>query len=158
MTLTGRRDALGRTVYRGPRGGEYVLTARGKSKPSTASRMAPALTGRTNARGRSIYQGPRGGEFVRLASGRKGKPSVASRRAPTPTGRTDAMGRTVYRGQRGGTFVRGRGGTRLRPAKGRPPPVVRPPGWKPPRYDYDDWFDVTVGSKGVSYTGPPLNL
>lgn len=48
-TNTGRKDALGRTVYRGPKGGLYILTASGKrgspavgGKPATARKPAAA--------------------------------------------------------------------------------------------------------------------
>ena len=78
-TNTGRKNSQGRTIFRGPRGGEYVLGAGGRvirsftraSTPAAAAAPAPVAstpaagnTGNKNTKGRTIYRGPRGGEYV----------------------------------------------------------------------------------------------
>jgi hypothetical protein len=73
-TNTGRKNSQGRTIFRGPRGGEYVLGAGGRVIRSfTPAAAAPAPvaatpatgnTGNKNTKGRTIYRGPRGGEYV----------------------------------------------------------------------------------------------
>ena len=76
---TGQKNTKGRTIYRGPRGGEYVIGAGGSkirsfkkvsgaAAPASAAAPAPAPvagnTGNKNTKGRTIYRGPRGGEYV----------------------------------------------------------------------------------------------
>jgi len=71
---TGQRNTSGRVIYRGPRGGEYVLGAGGRKIRSFMRAPAPAataLTGNRNTHGRVIHRGPRGGEYVIGAGGRK---------------------------------------------------------------------------------------
>ena len=76
-TNTGRKNSQGRTIFRGPRGGEYVLGAGGRvirsftraSTPAAApapvaATAAAGNTGNKNTKGRTIYRGPRGGEYV----------------------------------------------------------------------------------------------
>ena len=76
-TNTGRKNTKGRTIFRGPRGGEYVLGAGGRvirsftraSTPAAPVPVAPAPalpgnTGNKNTKGRTIFRGPRGGEYV----------------------------------------------------------------------------------------------
>ena len=77
-TNTGRKNSQGRTIFRGPRGGEYVLGAGGRvirsftraTTPAAAAAPAPVAaalpgnTGNKNTKGRTIYRGPRGGEYV----------------------------------------------------------------------------------------------
>ena len=77
-TNTGRKNSQGRTIFRGPRGGEYVLGAGGRvirsftrastpaAAPAPAAPVAalPGNTGNKNTKGRTIYRGPRGGEYV----------------------------------------------------------------------------------------------
>jgi len=75
-TNTGRKNSQGRTIFRGPRGGEYVLGAGGRvirsfTRASTPAAPAPVAatpaagnTGNKNTKGRTIYRGPRGGEYV----------------------------------------------------------------------------------------------
>jgi hypothetical protein len=75
-TNTGRKNSQGRTIFRGPRGGEYVIGAGGRvirsftraSTPAApalvAATPAPGNTGNKNTKGRTIYRGPRGGEYV----------------------------------------------------------------------------------------------
>ena len=75
-TNTGRKNTKGRIIFRGPRGGEYVLGAGGRvirsftpaaAAAPVAAAAAPALPGNTgnkNTKGRTIYRGPRGGEYV----------------------------------------------------------------------------------------------
>ena len=75
---TGQKNAYGHTIYRGPRGGEYVLGFGGRkirtfrrataAAPAAAAPAAaaalPGNTGNKNTKGRTIYRGPRGGEYV----------------------------------------------------------------------------------------------
>ena len=77
---TGQFNTSGRMIYRGPRGGEYVLGAGGRKIRSftrataAAAPAAPApvaAPGNRNTSGRVIYRGPRGGEYVLGAGGRK---------------------------------------------------------------------------------------
>jgi hypothetical protein len=76
-TNTGRKNSQGRTIFRGPRGGEYVLGAGGRvirsftrastpaaPAPVAATPALPGNTGNKNTKGRTIYRGPRGGEYV----------------------------------------------------------------------------------------------
>lgn len=68
-TNTGRKDALGRTVYQGPRGGKYILTASGK-------KGAPATGGRRMA--------PKRKPAAKAAAGKR-KPAAAKRNSlPMP--------------------------------------------------------------------------
>ena len=71
---TGHTNAQGRTIYQGPRGGEYVLGAGGRKIRSFTRVTAPAAAaaaGNRNTHGRIIHRGPRGGEYVLGAGGRK---------------------------------------------------------------------------------------
>ena len=71
---TGHHNLYGRTIYRGPRGGEYVLGPGGRKIRSFARVPAPAAAapaGNRNTHGRIIHRGPRGGEYVLGAGGRK---------------------------------------------------------------------------------------
>jgi hypothetical protein len=69
---TGRKNAQGRTIWQGPRGGLYVLTQSGRHgkpavgrKPATkATKPTAANTGTVDGKGRPIFRGPRGGLFV----------------------------------------------------------------------------------------------
>lgn len=78
-TNTGRKDAKGRTIWKGPRGGEFVRTPDGRKRVPAKGRgnrsTAATNTGDRNARGRTIFRGPRGGIFVLLPSGRKTRPA-----------------------------------------------------------------------------------
>jgi len=72
------KNTKGRTILRGPRGGEYVLgptgqkirsftraTAAGPAPaPAAPAAALPGNTGNKNTKGRTIYRGPRGGEYV----------------------------------------------------------------------------------------------
>ena len=77
---TGQRNAYGHTIYRGPRGGEYVLGFGGRKirtfrRAPAAAAAAPVVAatgpGNKNIHGRTIYRGPRGGEYVIGPTGRK---------------------------------------------------------------------------------------
>ena len=69
---TGHTNAQGRTIYRGPRGGEYVLGPGGrKIRSFPRVPAAAAAAGNRNTHGRIIHRGPRGGEYVLGAGGRK---------------------------------------------------------------------------------------
>lgn len=63
---TGEKNVLGRTIYRGPRGGLYVLSAAGSriSKFKKAPAPAPPAGPPKNVLGRTIYKGPKGGLYV----------------------------------------------------------------------------------------------
>jgi len=74
---TGQRNTQGRTIYRGPRGGEYVLGPGARKirtfrrAPAAAAPAAAALPGNRNILGRVIHRGPRGGEYVLGVGGRR---------------------------------------------------------------------------------------
>lgn len=75
---TGHHNTHGRVIYRGPRGGEYVLGAGGRKIRSFTRATAPAAAaaaaapaGNRNTHGRIIHRGPRGGEYVLGPGGRK---------------------------------------------------------------------------------------
>jgi len=94
-TNTGHTNSQGRTIFRGPRGGEYVLGAGGKvirkfkavvpaaaPAPVVVAPAAPGNTGQKNTKGRTIYRGPRGGEYVlngtkKIRSFKKAAPTAA---------------------------------------------------------------------------------
>jgi len=92
---TGQKNTHGRTIYRGPRGGEYVLGPTGRkirsftkapAAPALASATGPGNTGQRNTLGRKIYRGPRGGEYVLGPTGRKIRSfTKATAAAATPT-------------------------------------------------------------------------
>ena len=83
---TGQRNTHGRTIYRGPRGGEYVLGPGGrKIRSFTRATAAPAAAvpaGNRNILGRVIHRGPRGGEYVLGAGGRKIRKFTRATAAP----------------------------------------------------------------------------
>jgi hypothetical protein len=85
---TGQKNSQGRTIYRGPRGGEYVLRADGfKLRTFTrahAAAAAAAAPGNRNILGRVIHRGPRGGEYVLGPGGRKIR-TFTRAAAPAPT-------------------------------------------------------------------------
>lgn len=94
---TGQRNTSGRVIYRGPRGGEYVLGAGGRKIRSFTKAAAPAaapvapaaaLTGNRNTSGRVIHRGPRGGEYVLGAGGRKIRSFTRAPAAAAPPVRT----------------------------------------------------------------------
>ena len=73
---TGHHNLYGRTIYRGPRGGEYVLGFGGRKirrfpRVPAAAAPAAAPAGNRNILGRVIHRGPRGGEYVLGPGGRK---------------------------------------------------------------------------------------
>ena len=90
-TNTGRKNTKGRTIFRGPRGGEYVLGAGGRvirsfTPAAAAAAAAPALPGNTgnkNTKGRTIFRGPRGGEYV-LNGTRKIRSFTRATAGPAP--------------------------------------------------------------------------
>ena len=74
------KNTKGRTILRGPRGGEYVLGPTGQkirsftratAAPAAPAGPAPAPAANRNTQGRVIHRGPRGGEYVLGAGGRK---------------------------------------------------------------------------------------
>ena len=95
---TGQKNTHGRVIYRGPRGGEYVLGPAGRkirsftrapaAAPAPVAAAAPGNTGHRNTLGRVIYRGPRGGEYVLGPGGRKirtfTRAPAAAAHAPAP--------------------------------------------------------------------------
>lgn len=84
---TGHTNTKGRTIYQGPRGGEYVLGAGGRKIRSFTRVTAPAVAaaGNRNTHGRIIHRGPRGGEYVLGPGGRKIRSFTrATAAAPAP--------------------------------------------------------------------------
>ena len=83
---TGHTNAQGRTIYQGPRGGEYVLGPGGRKIRSFTRVTAPAAAaGHRNTHGRIIHRGPRGGEYVLGSGGRKIRSFTrATAAAPAP--------------------------------------------------------------------------
>lgn len=74
---TGQQNKYGRTIFRGPRGGEYVLGFGGRKirsftrAPAAAPVAVAAAPGQRNILGRVIHRGPRGGEYVLGPTGQK---------------------------------------------------------------------------------------
>ncbi|AGE59837.1 PBCV-specific basic adaptor domain-containing protein [Acanthocystis turfacea Chlorella virus TN603.4.2] len=106
---TGKKDAKGRPILKGPRGGEYVLSTTGKKVAPVVNsdmKLARAITKKAlnkvrseeviktggkldeeNALGRPIFRGPLGGRYVITASGSKVPPAKgrkAAKAAPAP--------------------------------------------------------------------------
>ena len=115
---TGQKNTHGRVIYRGPRGGEYVLGPAGRKirsftrAPAAAAPVAPAPapvaaagpgnTGHRNTLGRVIYRGPRGGEYVLGPTGQKIRtftraPAAAAAHAPAHPPPTAAETRAAAR-------------------------------------------------------------
>lgn len=73
-TNTGSKNSKGRTIWKGPRGGRYVMQDGRKLyvRPKAVSAKAPAATPTSlkGPRGQTVYRGPRGGLFYR-SNGRK---------------------------------------------------------------------------------------
>ena len=125
---TGEKNTKGRTIFRGPRGGEYVLNGTRKIRsfkkaaapaPVVAAHAGPGNTGNKNTKGRTIYRGPRGGEYV--LSGTKKIRKFTRAPAPPPPAtppRADTrrsspellanMMNQIYIGGRGGNVNAGR--------------------------------------------------
>jgi hypothetical protein len=57
---TGEKNTLGRPIYKGPKGGTYVLSAGKKIYKYTKAEAHPPK----NTKGRIIYKGPKGGLYV----------------------------------------------------------------------------------------------
>ena len=95
---TGQKNTHGRVIYRGPRGGEYVLGPAGRKirsftkapgaaapvvpAPAAAAAAGPGNTGHKNILGRAIYRGPRGGEYVLGPTGQKIRTFTRAHAAP----------------------------------------------------------------------------
>lgn len=112
---TGQKNTLGRVIYRGPRGGEYVLGPAGRKirsftrapvaaapAPVPVAAAGPGNTGHRNTLGRVIYRGPRGGEYVLGPGGRKIRsftraPAAAAAPVAAPPPPTAAETRTAAR-------------------------------------------------------------
>ena len=99
------KNTKGRTILRGPRGGEYVLGPTGQKIRSftrataagPAPAPAPAPAANRNTQGRVIHRGPRGGEYVLGAGGRKIRSftRAAAAAAPAPVAPTAAETRAA---------------------------------------------------------------
>ena len=91
------KNTKGRTILRGPRGGEYVLGPTGQkirsfTRATTAAAPAPvaAPAVNRNTQGRVIHRGPRGGEYVLGADGRKIRSFTRAAAAPAAETRAAA--------------------------------------------------------------------
>jgi hypothetical protein len=119
-TNTGRKDTKGRSIWKGPRGGEFVMI-KGEKRPPAKGHYTN--TGEKNAIGRTIVRGSRGKQYAIGADGRRTtihrgvsfngptqslpKYSGGSKQGvAVDTGRKDADGRIIWRGPRGGLFVK----------------------------------------------------
>ena len=71
---SGDRNAKGRAIMIGPRGGRYVVTQAGRRARPSTGRKAVVNTGDRNAKGRAIMAGPRGGRYVLTEAGKRTKP------------------------------------------------------------------------------------
>jgi hypothetical protein len=81
--MTEKNDK-GRIIYKGPRGGRYVLEkGRKVYKFRLKSTTTPPKTN-VNSKGRAIYKGQRGGEYVLDAKGRKVYKFKRVLRGPSP--------------------------------------------------------------------------
>jgi hypothetical protein len=101
---TGRTDAKGRPILKGPRGGEFVMSSSGKKVAPVINadmKLARGITkaalnkvrhedvlktggriGEQNALGRDIFRGPLGRQYVITASGKKAPPAKGRKGAP----------------------------------------------------------------------------
>ncbi len=95
-------NTKGRVIYKGPKGGFYVLDAKGKkvykftraAAPVPTKALTPAKpktpSPNKNTKGRVIYKGPKGGFYVLDAKGKKvykftrSVPKVLTPKAPSP--------------------------------------------------------------------------
>ena len=100
---TGHQNIHGRTIYRGPRGGEYVLGTYGRKirtfKKATGAAAAPVEAAvNRNILGRVIHRGPRGGEYVLGTYGRKIRTfKRAPGAAPVPAAAAAALAKKLSR-------------------------------------------------------------
>lgn len=95
-------NSKGRTIHKGPRGGEYVLEKGKKIYKFTRARVSPVR--KLNSSGRVIHKGPRGGEYV-LEKGKKIYTFKKVRIYPAGGGKLNSKGRTIHKGPRGGEYV-----------------------------------------------------
>lgn len=112
---TGQRNVQGRTVYRGAKGGLYVLAAPGKKKykpvmagPAPVAASAAGNTGMTNVQGRRVYRGPKGGLYVLVGGKKQYKPTVATAGVAARASAAEGLlvnGLRVHRGPKGGWYV-----------------------------------------------------
>jgi hypothetical protein len=142
-------NALGRRIYKGIRGGEYVLDARGKKvykfkKAPEAARNSPARAIAKDSLGREIRKGPRGGLYVLNSYGKKlykfaatasakrlatGAAPPAAAPAPPAAGESpkNAVGRKIFKGPKGGEYVLDSRGKKIykfkKPGGAAPAPV-----------------------------------
>jgi len=80
-TNSGEKDSMGRIVWHGPRGGQYVISSIGKRVPyvdeslkSKVNDKKMEFTGQVDRKGRKIYKGKSGGKFVITNAGRRTNP------------------------------------------------------------------------------------
>jgi len=132
---TGQRNTQGRVIFRGPRGGEYVLGAGGRKIRTFARASAAAVSSAlANAKAhmntlptavaRKAYLRSRAvnmsnanwkalGEYKNTLNYRARE--VRAGRAPAATtGNKNILGRVIHRGPRGGEYVIGPGGRKIR--------------------------------------------
>ncbi|AGE50242.1 PBCV-specific basic adaptor domain-containing protein [Acanthocystis turfacea Chlorella virus Canal-1] len=112
---TGKKDAKGRAILKGPRGGEFVLSTTGKKIAPVVNsdmKLARDITKKALNKARS--------DEVIATGGR--------------TGEENAMGRPIFRGPRGRAYVITASGSKVAPAKGRKaakPAPAKPVALKP---------------------------
>jgi hypothetical protein len=86
---TGDKDARGRIIYAGKRGGKFVISSSGARVPYTHNKLQSRvekgkypLAGKVDRAGLVVYKGPRGGMFVIDAkSGKKKNPLLPLKNA-----------------------------------------------------------------------------
>lgn len=76
---SGEKNALGRVIMEGPRGGRYIELHGKRRRPAKGRRGANA-TNNKNAQGRTIMTGPRGGRYI-LDQGKRRPPAKGRRQA-----------------------------------------------------------------------------
>jgi hypothetical protein len=125
---TANVNVKGRPIYKGARGGFYVLDAKGKKMykftraPVASPPKAPLAA---NTKGRLIHKGPRGGFYVMGATGKKiykytRAPAASPPKAPHGV---NTKGRVIHKGARGGFYVMDAKGKKIyKAAKGRASP------------------------------------
>ena len=133
---TGQRNSQGRVIFRGPRGGEYVLGAGGRKIRSFTRATAPAessaltsakahMNTLTTMKARKAYLRSRAvnmtnanwralGKYKNTLNYRARAARGGRAAAPAATGNRNTQGRVIHRGPRGGEYVLGAGGRKIR--------------------------------------------
>lgn len=95
---TGEKNTKGRVIYKGPRGGLYVLTPGGSRVTKFTKAAPPPPSEPKNDKGRIIYKGPKGGLYVldgkkKVYTFKASENNRARATAPSPKGKPTTVER-----------------------------------------------------------------